>query len=169
MNLKLLVLLLCALHFVRIVKADEEASAEEETPAEEEAESSDDEGEEGEEKEDKDKDKPKEGEEEGDEKPKEEEAEDGAEKELVCKKPLLETFGMVGLDEAKKMDMDICTTVKHSCCHVTDQAKIYENWVDNKEGEELKNRLHYHTRVTFISTYRSDAFYFLFLVISGNE
>ena len=77
----------------------------------------------------------------------EEEAEEG--QELKCKKPILETYGMVGLDDAKPMALDMCESITHSCCSVTDQLKIYENWIEGGEDADLLDRFKYHTRVRY--------------------
>ena len=76
----------------------------------------------------------------------EEEAEEGG-AEYKCVKPILETYGMVGLDEPRPMALDMCELVKHSCCNATDQMKIYENWVEGGEDADLVERFKYQTRV----------------------
>lgn len=75
-----------------------------------------------------------------------EEAEEGG-KELKCNKQIVETYGMVGLDEAKPMALDMCESITHSCCQVTDQLKIYENWIEGGEDTDLTDRFKYHMRV----------------------
>lgn len=138
MNKKIFFLLCLLLTFSHLTKSNEEEPAEEaaeegeETPAEGEG---DEEEVDAEEK----------GEE--DEAEAEEEAEEGGE-EMVCNKAIVETYGMVGLDVAKPMALDMCESVKHSCCQVTDQIKIFENWVDNGEDVDLTDRMHYHSRVS---------------------
>jgi len=125
--------------FTHITKGNEEEAAPAEEGGEEaEAEGEGEEGGEGDEEE-------LEAEEKAEEA--EEEAEEGG-TEYICNKPILETYGMVGLDEPKPMHLDMCEHVKHSCCHVTDQIKIYENWIENGEDADLVERFKYQTRVS---------------------
>lgn len=82
-----------------------------------------------------------------------EEAEEGGQ-ELTCNKQIVETYGMVGLDVAKPMALDMCESITHSCCQVTDQVKIYENWVEGGEDVDLTERFKYHMRVGFEANLR---------------
>lgn len=140
MKSKLFLLLCLILSMTHVTKSNEEA---EEAPAEDaeaEAEGEADEAESGED--------PDSDEEEA-EAEAEEQAEEGAAEELKCNQAILATYGMVGLESAKPMALDMCESVKHSCCQVTDQLKIFENWVQNGEDEDLGERLKYQSRVGF--------------------
>jgi hypothetical protein len=139
MNLKIFIYLIFALYVIQPIKTQEEDAPAEEEVAEEETEE-EGAGEEGEGEDGGDK-------EEGHDEAAATEEESEEDEELICHKPALESLGLVGLEKAEKMNLDMCSSITHSCCTVTDQMKIFENWETNKQGEELKNRLHYHTRV----------------------
>ena len=140
MNVKLFIILSLLLTFSHVTKSNEET---EDAPSEEENKEEKEEGEE--------KDEGEEAAETGD--AEEEEAEEKAEEaeeggqELKCNKQILETYGMVGLEVAKPMMLDMCHSIKQSCCQVTDQLKIYENWIQNGEDEDLSERFKYQMRV----------------------
>jgi hypothetical protein len=137
MNKKIFLLLCLLITLTNVTKANEEEAPAEEAEGKAEAEG------EGEEKTE---------EEEGNEEEleaeieAEEEAEEGG-AELTCNKQILETYGMVGLDEPRPMALDMCESVKHSCCHATDQLKIYENWMEAGEDADLVERFKYQMRV----------------------
>ena len=140
MSKKILLLLCLLLTFSNKIYANEEEAPAEEAAAEE--------GEEGEET-------PAEGEveeedEEAEEKGEEDEEEAEEGQEMICNKQIVETYGLVGLDVAQPMHLDMCESIKHSCCQVTDQIKIFENWMDNGEDVDLLDRMNYHSRVRCI-------------------
>ena len=66
---------------------------------------------------------------------------------IECKKHLLETYGLEGLDHAKEMKLDMCGSVKNSCCKTSDQIAIFDNWVGAEEGKKLRERLDFHFKV----------------------
>ena len=68
-------------------------------------------------------------------------------KKQKCHKKALEGFGFVGESHAKEMELVMCPSVKNSCCTKEDQLMMYERWVIDKEGEDLKNRLDFQAQV----------------------
>lgn len=69
---------------------------------------------------------------------------------LSCNKNLVTSYGMKGLDQPKEMIIEMCPTLKHSCCQKADQKVMFGNWVVSKEEMEVKN--HYQITVKLYST-----------------
>lgn len=57
---------------------------------------------------------------------------------------------MKGFDKPQKMLIEMCPTLKNSCCQKADQKVIYGNWVVSKEELQVKN--HYEVTVKLYST-----------------
>ena len=66
---------------------------------------------------------------------------------IPCKKHLLETYGLEGLDFGTEMKLDMCGNVTNSCCKTSDQIAIFDNWVGAEEGKKLQERLDFHFKV----------------------
>ena len=66
-----------------------------------------------------------------------------------CPRKLIEAFDLEGLDYPKQLDLYMCPKIKNTCCKVSDQLNMYNNWVKHKERYHLQSRLKYHRKVYF--------------------
>ena len=78
------------------------------------------------------------------------EDDENKEPEPNCNQALLNSVGLLGLSNSKEMQMDICSSVKDSCCQLKDQLAIFDYMLASKEMENLAGRLAYHSKVTSI-------------------
>lgn len=65
-----------------------------------------------------------------------------------CNLDLIKSFGLKGLTEPSTYRMEMCPDIELSCCRVSDQLVIFDNWEINYERTELEERL-----LTFSSLY----------------
>jgi hypothetical protein len=70
-----------------------------------------------------------------------------AAKEITCHLDLITGLGMQGLEKAVNFKLDMCPNVENSCCKISDQEIIYKNWITDKEGSNLQDRLKYHEKI----------------------
>ncbi len=52
---------------------------------------------------------------------------------LACNQEFLMNFGLTGTEKPIEEPLEMCPSVKHSCCTKNDQLKIFERW--GMEGE----------------------------------
>jgi hypothetical protein len=71
-------------------------------------------------------------------------AEDSAQK---CNTKLLAEFGLKGQETATELNLDMCPTVKNSCCTKEDQLSWFDLWVTGKGREHLENKFKLQTGV----------------------
>ena len=62
---------------------------------------------------------------------------------------MVNNFGLKGNLIVKKVrkTLEMCPKIKYSCCTYEDQLKIYENWIINKEYDNVKGRLTFYSRL----------------------
>lgn len=54
-----------------------------------------------------------------------------------CKREILSSYGLSGVPVAVKEKLEMCPTVKTSCCTREDQLSIYTNWIANNEKDRV--------------------------------
>jgi hypothetical protein len=52
-----------------------------------------------------------------------------------CNQELVRSFGLIGKTVPSSAPMEMCPSVKDSCCTKKDQMNIYNNWINMKESE----------------------------------
>lgn len=70
-----------------------------------------------------------------------------AEKQPVCRAPLITAFGLSGNDGPAPGRLGMCHQIKNSCCSNYDQLVLYENWEFSHEHSNLLDRLQYQRDV----------------------
>lgn len=68
---------------------------------------------------------------------------------LECDKEFLVSMGVIGLEQSKKLELEMCPTIRQSCCSIEDQINIYEFWIQGGEKKNLDERLAYHREVYY--------------------
>ena len=58
-----------------------------------------------------------------------------------CQRKLLISLGLEGLEKPKPTTLEMCKTLKSSCCQHADQLNIYDNWIRGAESESLSETL----------------------------
>lgn len=61
-------------------------------------------------------------------------------KKLRCKQSLVTPFGLYGVKYAIEEKLELCPRIENSCCTVTDQIVIYENYQSMREKDTLKEK-----------------------------
>ena len=69
---------------------------------------------------------------------------------IPCNQELLETFGMEGVENAHQDFLEMCPTIKNSCCSIPDQLIIYKNWEELEQGKNIDFRFKYHQDIYFL-------------------
>lgn len=64
----------------------------------------------------------------------------------TCNQELLVKMGLEGLESPIETKLSMCPSVTHSCCKLTDQIKMHDQWV-KKEGPRLEKNLKVHEKV----------------------
>lgn len=60
--------------------------------------------------------------------------------DIKCAPGILPSLGLQGHEIAKEEKLEMCPMIQNSCCQKSDQLKIFENWISNEEGKNLKMR-----------------------------
>jgi hypothetical protein len=81
---------------------------------------------------------------------KEEGGEEEEEEETTCNQELLNSYGLLGIQNKEDMQMDICTGVTSSCCALEDQLVIYDTLTKGEELKLLDERFEYHKKVGYV-------------------
>jgi len=64
-----------------------------------------------------------------------------------CNTKILTEFGLKGQETATEMALEMCPTVKNSCCLKEDQLTLFDLWVTGKGKEHLENKFKVQTGV----------------------
>ena len=57
-----------------------------------------------------------------------------------CNTDLVRAYGLTGRKIANSAHMEMCPSIRNSCCQKRDQLMIYNNWINLKEDDFIKNR-----------------------------
>lgn len=68
---------------------------------------------------------------------------------MPCQENLLKAYGLKGLQTSKELTLDMCPSIKHSCCRPSDQVIMYNNWQVYGERQALEQRLKADREVYF--------------------
>jgi hypothetical protein len=68
---------------------------------------------------------------------------------------VLSSYGLHGYSEPLPVILEMCPSVRQSCCTKRDQLDIYANWIHSKESHEVK---HHYFEVTTVYTRLLEAF-----------
>lgn len=64
-----------------------------------------------------------------------------------CDIKIMQSLGLQGYKYPVTMSLEMCPTVKKSCCRLEDQLEIYKSWVIKNEEDNLEKRLQYHKSI----------------------
>ena len=64
---------------------------------------------------------------------------------VKCAPGILLSLGLDGFQNSKEEKLEMCPMIQNSCCRKSDQLKIYQKWIVNEEGKNLKQRFDYNT------------------------
>lgn len=73
----------------------------------------------------------------------------------TCNRDLLTSYGLHGSPKAYPIVMEMCPSIRQSCCTKRDQLDIYANWIHSKESTNVK---HHFFEVTTVYSRLLEAF-----------